>query len=431
VNCADTSNSDNQISLPLMRIPRFLWIVSILIAVSPMVQLHFVNRAMPPAKADLVPVWIAARVALHHGNPYSADTTRQIQISYYGRPLRPSDNVNPMAYAYPAHTLILFSWIAPCSWPVVRLTFLILLPIVTACTAFLWLGVCGIDLSPAKTFLTLVLTLASWPIMWGIHQIQPTLVVAFFVAAGCYLYRHNRLVASGILFALATIKPQLVGLLIAWLCLSALLHRRWSFLVSFAAMTSVLIVSATWLVPGWIPEWRAAMADYVVYRHLKPDLQLIFGHWTGLALAVLIGVATVVVLWRGRKCSAEDPAFGLFCSLALAATVCLVPNEMAMIYNHALLMPACFLLLFNQPSSTLAGHLRRLAIAQIVVDYAVLPICALAATLTGPANLWDVLPCMDFLLPTLVTAFLIAQFARLPLTLSWRGQKPSFTAAQA
>ena len=419
-------------NLPAPLFRRIVWIVLLVaVIVAPVVQLHFVNRAMPPAKADLVPVWIGARVALHHGNPYSDQTTRQIQISYYGRPLRPSDNVNKMAYAYPAHTLILFGWIAPASWHTVRLIFLTLLPLLTALSVPLWLGAAGIHLSPPRMALTLALTLASWPVMWGIHQIQPTLVVACLVAAGCWLFRRNQLVPSGVLFALATIKPQLVGPLIAWLCLSAILRRRWSFLVSLFLTTAALLGAATWLVPGWVPQWRAAMADYVVYRHLKPDLELLFGHWIGLALSLVIAAATAVTLWRGRKCPPDSPAFAGLCFLVLAATVCLVPNEMAMIYNHILLIPACFVLLFVEPATPLAASIRRIAVAQIVIDFAILPICALAALIAGPANLWDVLPCMDFLLPTLTTAFLIAQLTRLPFPRLSPAAETSLTSAPA
>jgi hypothetical protein len=392
------------------RVSRRTVAVTLLLAalvVAPMWHLHVINRNMPPAKADLVPVWIGARVALQHGDPYSDDTTRLAQIAYYGRALRPSDNVNKMGFAYPAHTLVLFSCIAPASWHVVRLTFLILLPLLTAVSVPLWLRVAGVSLSRGRMALTLLLTLASWPVMWGVHQIQPTLIVAALCAAACFLYMRGSLVPAGLLFAMATIKPQLVGLLIAWLCLSSLLRHQWKFLISFAASLAALLISATWLVPGWLTKWRAAMADYAVYRHLQPDLQLLFGRGAGLFLSIVIFSATAVILWRGRKCSPESPAFGALCSVALAATVCVLPNETTMIYNHVLLIPACFILIFSKDATSFASSLRRVAIAQLVIDFTVVPLSALGETLAKPANIWDTLPYMDFLLPTLVTLFLV------------------------
>jgi hypothetical protein len=154
------------------------------------------------------------------------------------------------------------------------------------------------------------------------------------------------------------------------------------------------------------------MADYAVYRHLQPDLQLLFGRGAGLFLSIAILAATAVILWRGRKCSPGTPAFASLCSIALAAMVCVLPNETAMIYNHVILIPACFILVFSKDATSFAASLRRIAIAQLVIDFAVVPLAALAETLAKPANLWDTLPYMDFLLPTLVTLFLVSHTRR-------------------
>jgi hypothetical protein len=392
---------------------RFLALSSLLVTllIAPLYHLHVINRNMPPAKADLVPVWMGTRVALHHGDPYSAQTTRQIQLAYYGRLVHPGDGVNPMGFAYPAYTVILFAPLAPFSWPVVRLISLFLLPLLTAISLLLWLRVTGIRLSPGSVVLALVLTLASWPVVWGVHQIQPTLIVAALVAAGCFLLQRGNPTAAGIIFALATIKPQLVGPLLAWLCLWTLLRREWRFLASLTLSLAALLGSATWLLPGWVPHWRIAMAQYVVYRHLVPDLNVIFGHWGGLAAAVLLASAAVITLWRGRRCAPDSPAFGAFCALALATTVCLIPNEIGMVYNHVLLLPACLILLFTEPVSSLTDSTRRFANAVLVIDFLIVPVAALGETLTRPSDFWDSLPCKDLLLPTLLTLFLLFTLA--------------------
>jgi len=384
-----------------------LSIVLVTLLIAPLYHLHVINRNMPPAKADLVPVWIGARVALHHGDPYSAQTTRQIQLAYYGRPVRPRDGVNLMAFAYPAYTVILFAPVAHLSWPVVRLIFLLLLPLLTAVSLPLWLRVTGIRLSPHRLALTLVLTLASWPVVWGVHQIQPTLIVAALAAAGCFLLQRGNPTLAGILFALATIKPQLVGPLIAWLCLWTLLRREWRFLASLTLSLAALLGSATWLLPGWVPRWRVAMAQYLVYRHLLPDLDVIFGHWGGLSLAVLLASAAAIPLWRGRRCAPDSPAFGALCALALATTVCLIPNEFGMVYNHVLLLPACLILVLTEPVPSLSDSTRRFAKAVLVIDFLTVPVAILGETLTRPTDFWDSLPCKDFLLPTLLTLFLV------------------------
>lgn len=382
------------------------------VVLAPMWHLHVINRAMPPAKADLVPVWVGARAALHGQNAYSDATTRQIQISYYGRPLRPGDHVNIMAFAYPAHTLVLFSVLAPFAWPTVRIVCLILLPLLTAVSVPLWIGVLNLRLSPRTFALALILALASWPSIWGIHQIQPTLIVAALAAAGCFLLARGNPAAAGIIFSLATIKPQLIGPLLAWLCLWTLLRRQWRFVVSLTLSLAVLLATATWLSPGWVHDWRVAMAQYVVYRHLQPDLEFLFGHWAGLLLEVLIASATAVTLWRSRRSSPDSPQFGLACALALAATVCLLPNEMSMIYNHMLLLPACLAIIFRVPSSGLASSFRRIVFVQLQLDFVAVVVAVAGEILTGPRNFWDTLPFMDFLLPMLLTCALAIEHFR-------------------
>ena len=391
----------------IWRHPAWLVVLAIII-VAPLWHLHVINRDMPPAKADFVPIWVGARTALLGGNPYSDATTRQIQTAYYGRPLRPAEarQVNKMTFAYPAHALVLFAACAPFSWPVVRAVFLILLPLLTMITVLLWLRVTGIHLSRSRQAPVLVLTFASWPVLWGIHLIQPTLIVAALVAAGCYWVQRGSYINAGFVFALATIKPQLVAPLILWLILWTLLRREWSFVVSFLLALTVMLAGATHLVPGWLAGWRTATADYAVYRHLKLELAFLFGRWPALILCALIGCGAVAALWRGRRSAPDSRDFGVMCALALAVTVCLLPTDVAMIYNYVLLLPACFLLIFSEPQSAYGASLRRFAFAQMVLDFVAVLVAVCGETLSRPTNSWDSLPFMDFLLPTLTTAYL-------------------------
>jgi hypothetical protein len=287
--------------------------------------------------------------------------------------------------------------------------FLILLPTLTAATVPLWLTIARINLTPGQLLLTLLLTLASWPVMWGVHQMQPTLIVAALAAAGCFFLQRGNGTLAGILFALATIKPQLVGPLILWLCLWTLLRRQWNFLLAFALTLSALLASATWLVPGWLSNWRAAAADYVVYRHLRPDLQFLFGHWPGLFLELLVVAGATVALWTGRRCATDSRTFGTMCAIALAATVCVIPNETLMIYNHVLLLPACLLLVFGKPASRIAGHARSLALAQLGLDYLAVPITVICEFLAPKALFITIVPFLDFLLPVLLTLTLVIE----------------------
>jgi hypothetical protein len=398
-----------------VRAARIRLAVPVLLAVlivAPLWHIHLINREMAPEKADMVPIWIAARVALAGGNPYSADATRQIQIAYYGRPLRPSDNVNKMTYAYPAHTLVILSVLTPFTWPVLRLALFILLPAITAASVILWLRVVGVTLNKQRSALVVLCAVLSWPAMWAIRLAQPTLVVAFLVAAGCFLLTRNYPWAAGLLLAMSTMKPQLVGPLIAWLCVWSLLRRQWRFLVSFSLSLTGLIACASHLVPGWIPEWRVAMADFLAYRHLKLDLVYLLGGPVGLLLTATLVVAAIVALWRGILCDPHSPLFGTMCALALAVALVTQPTDMTMLYNHVLLFPACLILVFRKPESPLGLRLHPFAIAQLVLDYVAVPIAVLGQIFFKPLNFFTVLPFMDYLLPSLLTLMLASEAIR-------------------
>jgi hypothetical protein len=97
------------------------------------------------------------------------------------------------------------------------------------------------------------------------------------------------------------------------------------------------------------------------------------------------------------------------CAIALTATVCVVPNETLMIYNHVLLMPACLLLAFNKPVSRLATYARSLALAQLGLDYLAVPITVICEFFAPKALFITIVPFLDFLLPLLLTLTLVIE----------------------
>lgn len=388
---------------PALRVPRALWqmAVALLLGLCALWHLHTMNRAMAPEKGDLVPVWIGAQVALAGGNPYSEETTRKIQTAYYGRPLTPQElrTVNKMGFAYPAHTLVLLSVLAPFSWMTVRAGSFIVLPLLMAVSVPLWLWTAGIRTDGWRMALLILLAVESWPSMWGIHQTQPTLLVAGLLAAGSLLLKTGNGVAAGVLFAMATIKPQLAGILIVWLLLWAALRRLWSFLASFAASLAILLAAGTWLVPGWVQNWRMAMADYAAYRHLDLGLVAIFGHWIGGSISAAIGLYSLFLLWRNRHCPADSTTFGLMCALALATTVCLSPTEPGMIYNEVLLLPAALIVVYARPLKQSAALARRIALMLLGWSFLAVVVSAACEMILRPSSAIDAVPFLNTLFP--------------------------------
>src|SRR6266496_5295590 len=207
--------------------------------------------------SDLYPRWLGARELLLHGrDPYSPEVTREIQAGYYGRPLdssRPQDPTDQQGFAYPIYVAFCLAPMIHLPFEVVRSAFFWVLLALTAVSIPLWLRVLRWSGPPWTPLIVLALTLGSFPVMQGLQLQQMSLLVAAMVAIAMALLCSGHAVAAGILLALATMKPQLVVLLLAWLALWSLAdwRRRYRWAVSFLATMAILMAASEWYVPHW------------------------------------------------------------------------------------------------------------------------------------------------------------------------------------
>jgi hypothetical protein len=298
--------------------------------------------------SDLYPRWLGAReLLLHRRDPYSRELTREIQIEYYGRPLdpnRPGDPKDQAAFAYPVFVVFLLAPTISLPFSVVQAGFRWLLIILTAATVPLWLRALRWRMSPVATATLMILVLGNFPVAQGIKLQQLTLLVSGMIAGCAVLLLADHLLLAGILLALATIKPQIVVLLVAWLFLWAVSNYRdrRRFIWGFGLTMAALLAGAEYVLPGWIRQFAKAIVAYREYLN-KPEsvlLELTTPVW-GMMFSALILIALTVVCWRTRHVPASSPVFGLVFSAVLAVTVVTVP--MSALYNQILLLPAVLL----------------------------------------------------------------------------------------
>jgi hypothetical protein len=94
--------------------------------------------------------------------------------------------------------------------------------------------------------------------------------------------------------------------------------------------------------PHWIPGFWKAVRDYQNYTGSASVLDgLIGAPWSWIFELLALG-AVLVACWRERQNSTNSKSFALMLSMALAATVLLVPISAQ--YNQVLLIPAVLLL---------------------------------------------------------------------------------------
>ncbi len=298
--------------------------------------------------SDLYPRWLGARELLLHGrDPYSAAVTREIQAGYYGRPLDPSNPSDPkdqQAFAYPVYVVFYLAPTVRLPFPVVQKAFFWLLVALTAILVPLCLRLLSWRAALREQILTVALLLGSLAIVQGLKLQQITLLVVVLAAGAIVLLAADHAVAAGVLLALATIKPQVVCVLLLWLLLWTLgdWKRRYRWAVAFVATVALLTGASEAVLPHWISRFWHAMHDYLNYTEGVPLLhKLLPAPWSWL-MELATGLGLLLVCWRNRKLAVAEPGFAATTSLVLAGTLLLVPSYA--LYNQILLLPAILLL---------------------------------------------------------------------------------------
>jgi hypothetical protein len=374
-------------------------IVPLLLALSMVVYVNRILRAQQIADAaahdrprgnlsDLYPRWVGAReLLLHRRDPYGADVTREIQVGYYGRPIdptRPNDPKDQQAFAYPLYVVLLLAPTVRLPFSIVQAGFLWLLVGLTAVTVLVWLRVLGWRISPVTQIPWIVLTLGSFPAIQGFKLQQLTLLVAALIAGAMYAISTRRFVWAGILLALATIKPQLVFLMVLWLFLWCLgnWRERGRLICSFAIAMAVLLGASESLRPGWIHEFRDASAAYYQYTGGgKSVLDVFFTPLWGRTLAAVLLIIAVTLLWRARQANETSAVFHWSLALVLATTLVVIP--MFAPYNQLLLLAPLMLIVRALREVSREGPLARLflGLAAVCVAWPWIAAMALAIAL--------------------------------------------------
>lgn len=392
-------------------------VVLLLCGLAGLYHLHTINRDFPSRRSDLQPVKIGIQATLQRHDPYSAEVTQQIQRAYYGHTIAPSDQTNQMAYVYPPHTAVVLAFLAPFQWETSRHIFLVLALLLTLVAVPVWIQVCGMQWGASSTFLAILGVMASWPTLWALRLQQPTLLVAALIAVACLLIRKGRDVEAALLLALATIKPQLIAILTLWLLVRAVSLRRPRFLIVFTAATLLLLGIGTYLIPNGLSQWILAGTN-LAHTDQRSTFTLILGDWPGRVANLVFAAIVALYLWSLRKSKAGSPEFAAAISLALAATLTLMPTGLSMIYNQILLVPGCFVLMQSRPDRQNSGWVARLEELARGLVYAFIGwgflaqvMAAIGESLTGPLKFWRALPFENLLLPpTVATALLLSGF---------------------
>jgi hypothetical protein len=308
---------------------------------------------------DLYPRWYGTRQLVLHGqNPYGQRVSDDLQRAYYGN-VQLNGSRDEQRFAYPIFVSLFLLPTVYLEFGQVQIIASFVMTAALAISIPLWLGFVGWQLSRWKVVALVLLVLSCSPAVQALEMQQISTLVCVLIAAGSFLLRRRSYVSSGIFFALATIKPQMVFLLYLWLLLWTL--SRWrerkKLLLSFSVGIAILMLIGQWMVPGWVGQFISAMQ---AYRHYAGDsaqsiIEMSFGRALGDVVIFAILLVLAMASFRQRKEPADSPGFSHTVALVLAISTVVLPP--AAPYNHLLLLPGVLVLLCGWSNLWRSGKL--------------------------------------------------------------------------
>jgi len=316
------------------------------------------DHTKPRSLTDLYPPWLAARESLlRRRDPYGSDVTREIQLAYFGRELD-SSHISDLSnaqrfslayrFAYPIYTVLFLAPTIKMQFHRAQIVSWWFFLSATLVAVFLWLRFLRLRPHASTLVAVFAMLLSSIPVMQGLRLLQLGLLVAALIAAAALSVAKGRLFLAGALLALATIRPQMSVLVIAWftLWLSAAWTQRRSLLWGFGVTLAALLLASEYLRPGWLLRYPAVLAAYADYTGAASLLGLLMPstlHWPLMIGALLTASA---FCWRARRQPANSSAFAIALGFALTLTVLIVPTVIPP-FNHVLLLPVALLMILH------------------------------------------------------------------------------------
>ncbi|MGO9646949.1 MAG: glycosyltransferase family 87 protein [Terriglobales bacterium] len=316
--------------------------------------------------SDLYPRWLGAReLLLHRRDPYSAEVTRDIQKGFYGRPLGPMESADPRAqesFVYPLYVVFLLAPTVTLPFSTVLEVFRWFLLLGIAASVPVWMYAVGLRFRPVQLGSAMVLAVSSYPAVLEFHMQNVQALVALLLALTVASLVRGRLVLSGFLLALATVKPDTTTPVVLWLLVWAAWRReRWRLIWGFTGSMAIMLAGAQAISPGWMERFLVAVREYPSYGTDPSILQVLFPPVIAKLMLAALVLYVLTTCWRWKRAAADSDGFGW--TLALVITVTLVAIPKLSVYNQVLLIPP-LLVLFAQRQAIASMGLMPRALAK-------------------------------------------------------------------
>ena len=290
------------------------WIsISILFAILFVLEVFVVHQFLTSQVAganDFYSRWHGARALLLEGrNPYGLDVTEEIQPVIGIDP----EQVGRGGFNYPLHVIFFF-------WPLVYLSYdwtqavwwtvVLWLAIASTIVLLQWLDA---KPKPRQLLTFLLVALTFYPITRSIFLGQFTIHVLFFLSLALLLLKNRRDFWAGIILSAASIKPQMLILVIPWLLIWAVTQKRWRFIQGLLLGGAVFLAASMALMPRWPLAFLEDTHRYRQFSGGYTSLELLVSYLWPKApdliwqtLATLLIVIMLGAWWKNWKDESGD-----------------------------------------------------------------------------------------------------------------------------
>lgn len=259
-----------------------------------------------PGGNDFLVHWVGTRALVLQGlNPYSDEVALQIQEIAYGRAAREGEH--ELRVAYPLYSVAIFLPFALIDdFTLARAVWMTTLE-----AALVLLTIVSIRLVRWKPGPLLLAALMLFSLTWY-HAVRPlingnvVILVALGLAAGFLALRSGADELAGILFALTTIKPQVVVVVLAFVVFWGFATGRTRLVWWMLGMVFLLSVSAALFIPDWIVHNLREVIRYPSYNPPGTPRAAFIEQWpnwgarVGLALTGLMAAILLLEWWSNR-----------------------------------------------------------------------------------------------------------------------------------
>ncbi len=219
-----------------------------------------------PGGNDFLVHWVGTRAFFTEGvSPYSDEAALRIQTLAYGRAAQTGEH--ELRVAYPLYSMVLFLPFALVSdFTTARALWMTLLEISLVLLMFL-----SIRLSDWKPKPLLLAGILVFGLLWY-HGLRPlingnaVILIALFIVGGLNALKNGQDELAGLLFALSTIKPQVVIVFYLFILIWGLRKRRMKLVGWMVGVVLLLAVTAALFLPDWILQNLREVLRYPGYN---------------------------------------------------------------------------------------------------------------------------------------------------------------------